>query len=197
MSFNLRLKPTEMNRKTALVICFLLGVFSCGGSRVVVENDEYKDFSLTNYNTFNFFEIEATNSENLNFKQNISYLEEAISKELVIRGLSKSSTNPELQINLGISIEDKVQTRTTSLATDPFLYSGQRSYRRQAKEVPVNTYREGSLRVHFVDRSSNTVVWVGTIEQVLPNKSKNISAAIEATVEEIFKELDHQKKQLN
>jgi len=174
----------------SLFLLLLFGVFSCGGSRVIVESDQYKDFNLTDYKTFDFFEIDAPNSENPNFKENISYLEETISRELIARGLTKSSTNPDLKINLGITIEDKVQTRTTNLATDPFMYSGQRSYTWQAKEVPVNTYRIGSLTVHLVDRNSNEAVWVGTINQVLPNKPKNTPAAIEAAVLEIFKEID-------
>ena len=111
-----------------LFILLLIGLFSCGGSRVVIENDQYKDFNLTDYKTFDFFEIEAPNSDNPNFKSNIAYLEETISKELNSRGLSQTSSNPDLKINLGITVEDKVQTRTTSLATDPFMYSGQRSY---------------------------------------------------------------------
>jgi hypothetical protein len=183
-----------MKTTKLILLALLFGVFSCGGSRVIVENDQYKDFSLTDYKTFDFFEIDAPNSENPNFKENVSYLEETISKELVARGLTKSSTNPDLKINLGIKIEDKVQTRTTSLATDPFMYSGQRSYTWQAKEVPVNTYREGSLTVHLVDLSSNKAVWVGTIDQVLPNKPKNTPAAIESAVTEIFKELDLNNK---
>ena len=183
-----------MKTTKSIFLVLLLGVFSCGGSRVIVDNDQYIDFNLTDYKTFDFFEIDAPNSENPNFNENISYLEETISKELVARGLSQSSANPDLKINLGITIEDKVQTRTTSLATDPFMYSGQRSYTWQAKEVPVNTYREGSLTVHLVDRSSNKAVWVGTINQVLPNKPKNTPEAIESAVAEIFKELDNLNK---
>jgi hypothetical protein len=182
-----------MKTTKSIFLVLLLGVFSCGGSRVIVDNDQYIDFNLTDYKTFDFFEIDAPNSENPNFNENISYLEETISKELVARGLSQSSANPDLKINLGITIEDKVQTRTTSLATDPFMYSGQRSYTWQAKEVPVNTYREGSLTVHLVDRSSNKAVWVGTIKQVLSNKPKNTPEAIESAVAEIFKELDNKK----
>jgi hypothetical protein len=180
-----------MRTKKHLFILLLLGIFSCGGSRVIVENDQYKDFNLTDYKTFDFFEIDAQNSESPNFKENISYLEETISKGLAARGLIQSSNNPDLKINLGITIEDKIQTRTTSLATDPFMYSGQRSYTWQSKEVPVNTYRQGSLTVHLVDRSSNKAVWVGTIDQVLPNKAKNNPDAIESAVAEIFKELDN------
>ena len=176
-----------------LFILLLIGLFSCGGSRVVIENDQYKDFNLTDYKTFDFFEIEAPNSDNPNFKSNIAYLEETISKELNSRGLSQTSSNPDLKINLGITVEDKVQTRTTSLATDPFMYSGQRSYTWESKEVPVNTYREGSLTVHLVNRGSNKAVWVGTINKVLPNKSKNTPETIESAVAEIFKELDNNK----
>ena len=178
--------------KTAklIILALLLGVFSCGGSRVIVENDQYKDFSLTDFSTFDFFEIDAPISENPDFNKNISYLEETISKELLARGLTKSSTNPDLKINLGIKIEDKVQTRTTSLATDPFMYTGQRSYTWKSEEVPVNTYREGSLTIHFVESESNHAVWVGTINKVIPEKSKNKPAAIEEAVAEIFKELD-------
>lgn len=180
-----------MKTEKWFLLLFLLGVFSCGSSRVVVENEQYESFDLASYKSFDFFEIEAPNSENPDFEKNIAYLEETISKGLVARGLSQSSTNPDLKINLGIKIEDKVQTRTTSLATDPFMYTGQRSYKWESKEVPVNTYKQGSLTVHLVDIKTNEAVWVGTIDKVLPTKSKNNPAAIEEAVAEIFKKLDN------
>ena len=173
-----------------LVLLLIPGFFSCGGSAVIVDNDQYKSFNLLDYKTFDFFEIEAPDTVRPSFKESVSYLEETINRELMERGLTQSSSNPDLKINLGIKIEDKIQTRTTSLATDPFMYTGQRSYTWESKEVPVGTYREGSLTVHFVDLSSNNAVWVGTIDQVLPNKSKNNPAAIETAVTKIFKELD-------
>ncbi len=106
------------------------------------------------------------------------------------RGLSHSETTPELLINLGLVVEDKVQTRETNLATDPFTYSGQRNYHWEVQEIPVSTYREGSLTVHFVANPSNLLVWVGTISEVVPKKEKNKPATVQDAINQIFEYLD-------
>lgn len=179
--------------KAASIFCSLiigLILASCGSGPVAVDKDIYSDFNLGNYKTFDFVKVDAKNTGKPEFEQNIQYLKEAISKRMAENGLSQTSSNPDLLINLGITVEEKVQTRETSLATDPFMYTGQRNYTWKVQEIPVGTYQEGSLTMHLVDSKIKQAVWVGTIDRALPNKAKNTPATIDSAVDLLFKKLD-------
>lgn len=179
-----------MRLKTHLVpILILLFSFGCSSSLVTVEGEDYQNFNLSNYTSYGFMEIENTDPSNPNFEKAIDLLKKDISTEMSSRGLSLSS-DPDLLVNIGLLVEDKVQTRTTSLATDPFTYTGQRRYTWKSEEVPVNTYKEGSITLHLVDPKLNTAVWVGSIDRVVPKKDDKKAEAIQFAVSELFKEID-------
>jgi hypothetical protein len=163
--------------------------FACSSSLVTVEDNGYHDFNLSAYSSYDFYEIENTDPDNPNFERAIDLLKKEISSAMESRGL-KQSSNPDLKINIGLVVEDKVQTRTTSLATDPFMYTGQRSYTWKSEEVPVNTYREGSVTLHLVETKNNSAVWVGSIDRVVPKKEEKKEEAITFAVSELFKEID-------
>jgi len=158
--------------------------------------DQDGTFELKKYKTFDFFPFDTKNTGLLKFKQNIIHLKESIEKKMKENGLCRSSTNPDLQINLGIVVEEKKRTRENSLVTEPFLYIGQRSYSWKAEEIPVGTYEEGTITLHLVENRSNRAVWVGNIHQALPKKSKNMLKNIEEVVEIFFKEVTKQKFKL-
>ncbi|MEN2281192.1 DUF4136 domain-containing protein [Algoriphagus sp. SE2] len=179
----------KFTRFIPLLILLFLSL-ACSSSLVTIEDSAYKDFDLSIYQTFDFLEVENTNPENPNFENAISLLIKDVEDEMLKRGLKKSS-NPDLKINLGLVVEDKVQTRTTSLATDPFMYTGQRRYTWESKEVPVNTYKEGSITMHLVDSKSNKAVWVGSINRVVPKKDEKKAEAIDFAVSELFNEIDN------
>jgi hypothetical protein len=165
---------------------------SCAStSPVVLQDDIYSDFDLKSYKTFDFISIEGEDTGRPEFEENIRYLQDAISKKMVERGL-RQAENPDLKINLGITVEDKVQTRETSLATDPFMYTGQRNYTWQVEEVQVGTYKEGSLTMHLVDPKKNQAAWVGSISRALPNKGKNTPSTIDDAVNLLFERIDKQ-----
>lgn len=178
----------KLNRFIPTIL--ILSCFACSSSLVNVQDSAYENFDLSAYQTFDFLEIENTNPENPYFEKAIALLMKDVEEEMVKRGLQKSSM-PDLKINLGLVIEDKIQTRTTSLATDPFMYTGQRRYTWQSQEVPVNTYKEGSITMHLVDSKSNQAVWVGSINRVVPKKDEKKAEAIDFAVSELFKEIDN------
>ena len=168
---------------------FLATVYGCGSGPVLVDAERYGPLDLGAYQTFDFFDIDAENPGTPEFDQNIAYLKEAISQKMAGYGLRQTSANPDLKINLGIVVEDKVQTRETNLATDPFLYIGQRSYTWKVEEIPVGTYKEGTLTMHLVDNASEEPVWVGTIHRALPKKAKNTPGTIDDVVELLFQKM--------
>lgn len=163
---------------------------SCTTSQVTVEPGLYEDFKLGDYKTYSFMEVESENPEFFEFERSVVVIKEAFSKELKARGLTESKNNPELKINLGISVEEKNQTRETSLATDPFTYMGQRNYTWKSETVVVNTYKQGTLAVHLIDSKTNKAVWVGITSKVIPPKDAKKQEAVEDAVSEVFAALD-------
>ncbi len=170
-----------------LLYCSLI---SCSSTEVIVEKDLYGKFHLNNYESFGFFGIDSEESANPEFAQTVAILKEEITSQMQKRGLIHDQTNPDLNINLGVTVADKVQTRETNLVSDPFLYIGQRNYTWKVREVPVNTYKEGSLTIHLVESGSNEAVWVGTANKIIPKKEAKRHEAISTVVEDIFQKLD-------
>ena len=166
-------------------------LMACTASNVTVEPGLYDEFNLAKYKTYSFLEVDQDGSEVPAFSQSVVYLKEEIAKQMSTRGLSEDNSNPDLKINLGIVIENKEQTRETSLATDPFMYTGQRNYTWQSQEIVVGKYKEGTLTMHLIDAPTNKAEWVGVVSKVIPSKQEKKQAAIEEAVSEIFESIDN------
>ncbi|SFT38904.1 protein of unknown function [Algoriphagus locisalis] len=179
-----------MKKSTYLLLALLVGLMACSTAKVAVEPGLYEDFNLTDYKTYAFLEVDQSETEVPAFSQSVEYLKQEISKQLAARGLSENNSSADLKINLGIVIENKEQTRETSLATDPFMYTGQRNYTWQSEEIVVNRYKEGTLSVHLVDAQTNQAVWVGVVSEIIPTKEEKKQAAIEDAVAEVFESID-------
>lgn len=182
-------------KKHLFILILAFGVLcSCAPTRVVVEDNKYEDFKLSQYSSFDFAQIDTPNDSLVPYQQIVDQLKENIIKAMEARGLKQSTTNPDLRINLGVVVGDKVQTRETNVTSDPFTYSGQRNYYWEVREIPVNTYREGSLTIHFVNNPGNVLVWAGSISEVVPKKQEDKIAAVQDAVDQIYKYLDINNK---
>lgn len=182
-------------KKTRILLILAMGlVGACSPTRVVVEKNKYEDFKLSQYSSFDFSQIETPNDSLVPYQQIVELLKENIIKAMEARGLKQDTIDPDLRINLGVVVADKVQTRETNVTSDPFTYSGQRNYYWEVREIPVNTYREGSVTIHFVNNPGNVLVWVGSISEVVPKKQEDKIAAIQDAIEQIYKYLDINNK---
>jgi len=171
---------------------FLLTLsFSC--SSIKIQNINTSDaFSLSSYKTFTFYAVEQTgDAYGPNYLSNLHLLKESIAKQMNARGLSLSADNPDLLVNIGIVVTEEIQTRETNFANpgDRTAYMGQRNYSWSAKEVEVGRYREGTVTLHLVERLSNSLVWEGSAESVVPEKEKNVGALIEEAMEKLFEKI--------
>ena len=180
-----------MTKSPILLLILLLVLMACTSTNVTVEPGLYDDFSLSNYKTYSFLEVDQSETEIPAFSQSVVYLKQEIAKRMSNHGLTESNSSPDLKINLGIVIEKKEQTRETSLATDPFMYTGQRNYTWQSQEIVVNNYKEGTLTVHLVDSKTNEAVWVGVVSKIIPSKQEKKQVAIQGAVNEIFEAIDN------
>jgi hypothetical protein len=134
----------------ALGLSFL---FSCVPVRVdYVDQDANAD--LSNYKTFAFYQTGLVNKTELEpYKENIEKLKMAIKKEMVAHGY-RQENNPDILINIGLFIEEKVQTRETDIRDAP-RYIGQRNYTWESEVVEVQRYKEGTVVVDLVDAENS------------------------------------------
>ncbi|MDQ3291695.1 MAG: DUF4136 domain-containing protein, partial [Bacteroidota bacterium] len=156
-----------------------------------VTNVEAADnFALTNYKTFNFYEI-TTNGEPVDpqYNDRINILKTALQQQLSSKGLTLSPTNSDLLVNIGIVTTEKVQTRQTNFRTDAPRYIGQYRYSWKSQEVEVGRYREGTVSVHLVDPTKNELVWQGVMEGIIPKKNTALQREVNAGVTELFSKI--------
>lgn len=178
-----------MNKPVVLLL--VLVASACSSVRLKDVKSE-KDFSIANYKSFSFYEVNSGGDAiGPNHQENLKRIKEAIVREMGAKGLTLTADNPQLNVNIGVVVNEETQTRETSFTNpgDRTYYTGQRNYTWQSQEVVVGTYRQGSVIVHLVDTKENKMVWQGTAQSVLPDKEKNIPALIDEGIKTLFAKL--------
>lgn len=158
---------------------------------IEISTEREPGFDLTNYNTFSFVREDTTN-ENKQvwaYLSEISTIKEALREQLEEQGLRYVDSNPDLRINIGIVVEEQVQTRPTNFATDPPQYIGQRRYTWSVRDVEVGRYQQGTVTVHLVDNENNELVWMGVAEAVIPRDRERQEKRIKEGVQEMAKKM--------
>ena len=167
---------------------YILVVLLAGCSSAKVLNTERAEGTdLTGYKTFDFYKVEASgDTVSQKFDERIEKLEDAIALQLQHFGYFLSKTNPDLLINIGVVVNEEVQTRQTDFRTDAPRYIGQRKYSWKSEEVEVGRYRQGTVTVHMVDRKENKLVWKGAVEDIIPQGNARIDATIKKGIKKLF-----------
>ncbi|MDQ3394195.1 MAG: DUF4136 domain-containing protein [Bacteroidota bacterium] len=117
------------------------------------------------------------------------YYQSELKAQLGEKGLTFSESNPDLRINIGIVVDEQVQTRETNIMTDPPQYIGQRRYTWRVREVPVGTYQQGSVTLHLIDNENNELVWNGTAEAIIPKNREKQERQIRKGIQELAKKI--------
>ncbi len=143
-------------------------------------------FSIKNYQTFAFVGFEEYLKENPDARANVERIETAIIRELKIKGILLSD-EPELLLNIAISVEEKVQTRETTIRD--MHYMGQRNYYWEVEEVPVGTYREGTIIIDFIDISTNKLVYQMVVSEIITKNDKKMEKRINRQTTKAFSRL--------
>lgn len=166
-----------------LLICSLL--WGCSASKLVTyEVDENADFSQ--YKTYAFPGIKLE-QEDLFRKNRLDMIITAIDNEMSSRGYIKKDDNADLLLNVGIVVEERVQTRTTDIRERP-VYMGQRNYHWEAEEVEVGRYNVGTITMDVVDVETNQMIWYGVVERVVTEiqEDEKAKARIDDVVNTMF-----------
>lgn len=170
--------------RTGLLLTVVL--LACTPVRVL-RTEPADNFSLSDYKTFDFYEVETEGDAlSPDYRQGVALLKEAIANRLKARGLTQKSEDPDLRVNLGIVVNQQVQTRQTDIRSDPPNYIGQRRYTWKSREVEVGRYKQGTVSVHLVDPRKNELVWQGVAEGVVPEKTAKLEKTISRGAEALL-----------
>lgn len=177
----------NMNRLLVFIGLLAMAVASCTPYRIV-RNKADHSATWTEYRTFAFIDTSRVNAiPGSQYMAAMNQIKKAVASELQSRGYQQTNDNPDLLINLGTVVQEKTQTRQTTIQEAP-LYIGQRRYSWRSQEVPVGTYQEGTLNIHIVDAHRNALIWDAAISGVLPKKGVNQENVSEA-VGQLFRKL--------
>ena len=147
-----------------------------------------KEFDLHKYSTFGFTaDDDDFLKSHINAKRGLARIKTAITREMKERWIQLSD-DPELLLNLGVKVEEKVQTRETDIRD--MHYMGQRNYHWEVEDVPVGTYKEGMVKIDFVDSSTDNMVEQAVVSEVITKNEKKMEKRINKMIKKTFSKMD-------
>jgi len=178
-----------MNRVKNLCLPFLCAALlaSCSPSlKVTTDYDKAANFSA--YKTFNFYNLKTTGSVS---QLNVDRIIAAIKANLVSKGFTETTSNPDLMVNAVTIFKEKQSTTAT---TNYYGYGGMyRPYGYYggmggSGYTTVNTYEyiDGSLVIDIVDAKTNNMVWEGTGNKDIDKAPKDPDKAVKTAVTSIM-----------
>ncbi len=175
----------------AFVFVLALGVLAgCATAPTVsVQQDSSADFSR--FQTFGFLEPLGTDRQG--YQTIVSQtLRQAATREMQIRGFRYDPQAPQLLINFGADLNDRMRVNTTtqpnrsmSMHRSPF---NQRSgfystWPMHTQTTTVTQYQEGAVRIDVVDASRRQLVWESVVSSRMTNSTRNdVPAALDEAV---------------
>lgn len=169
-----------------IILLFIVGVAACSPYRII-RNERDSAASWSTYRTFAFVDTSRVDPApgTIGYRAAMEQVKQAVTNELTKRGYRllenvPSINQPDLLVNIGAVVNEKTQTRPTTIYEAP-RYIGQYRYHWQSQDVPVGTYKEGTLSVHVVDARKENLIWDAAITSVLSKKGvtpEQISEAV-------------------
>ncbi len=159
---------------------------ACSSAPVeVVSALQLPDVDYTSYQTFNFLDVTLKNDSMADANSEaIQLLKNAITREMEQLGYSMAP-DPDLWVNIGIVVEEKVQTRQTDIREAP-VYIGQRRYHWEAEERIVRRYEQGTVSIDLIDAERRERVWEGVATGTLTDNPRRLENRINEAMEKLF-----------
>jgi hypothetical protein len=173
--------------KNCIVLLTIFFISACSsGKKVSYSVDTSVDFSLFRSYSFTDFNVH-NDSTLLGYEEVLTQITEAIDKEMTKRGFTKAEDNIDLLVNIGVVIEERIQTRETDVK-DARRYYGTRNYHWESSEIETGRYKVGTLNMNMQDTKDNKMIWNASTERVMnkkfnPDKSRKV---VNDAVESIF-----------
>ena len=168
-----------------IIIAVLFLLSACTNVKILQVNKE-NNFSLSNYKSYDFQVIRLDIGESPEYNKRIGFIRDELVKQLENAGLERTSENPDLLINVGLVVEEKIQTRETDFSTDAY-YMGTRNYSWQSEEIEIGRYDEGTFTIDFVDKKDNTLKCMGVAQGVKVKNDESARKNIAEGLNKLFK----------
>lgn len=183
-----------MNSKTSnfriIPILFLGLVYSCSPT-VKVTTDYDQDVNFSEFKTFAVYNLKEQEGQ-VN-QLNADRVTKAIRNEMISKGLTESTTNPDLKVNAVTILKNKT---AVSADTDFYGYGGRyRPYRywgggamMGGASTTVNTYDyvDGSLIIDIVSAKTEKLVWQGIGNAQIDSQPNNPEEFIANSIKKIL-----------
>ncbi len=169
---------------TSFILLMVLG--ACSSAPVeVVSALQLPDVDYNSYQTFNFLDVTLKNDSMADTNsEEIQLLKNAIAREMEQLGYNKEP-DPDLWVNIGVMVEQKVQTRQTDIREAP-IYIGQRRYHWEAEERIVRRYEQGTVSIDLIDAERRERIWEGVATGILTDNPRKLENRINAAMEQLF-----------
>ncbi len=168
---------------TVFLLLFPLLMFS----QTLVSYDKLEGVDLSKFKTFQIYSLNVESIPEFKpKKEGLNLMLEEIIKQMTSRGFVKVKENPDLIINLGVSIIAKLNTRETDIYDAPY-YMGQRNYHWESEEIVIGSYKEGTVTFDLVDNQNETMIWQVMRSGVLLEKIEKNKKRIIRGVKKMFK----------
>ncbi|WP_375434161.1 DUF4136 domain-containing protein [uncultured Hymenobacter sp.] len=176
-----------------LFLLLSLAFAACSPVRVE-STSQTSGVNFSAYKTYNFMDVTARNEAAFQGSgAGIEELKAAVAREMERRGYQRADL-PDLLVNIGVVTQEKVQTRETTIYEAP-RYIGQRRYRWQSEEVPVDRYAEGTATIDVVDATRNERIWQGVAASTLSKDPEKLASRINEGITEMFEKYPVAPKQ--
>ncbi len=175
----------------ALVLVMALGMLAgCATApSVSVQQDSNADFGR--FQTFGFLEPLGTDRQG--YQTIVSQtLRQAATREMQIRGFRYDPQAPQLLINFGADLNDRMRVNTTTQPNRSMNMHrssfNQRSgfyntWPMHTQTTTVTQYQEGTVRIDVVDASRRQLVWESVVRSRVTNSTRNdVPAALNEAV---------------
>ncbi len=166
---------------------FLLALSGCQPASVLTIQT-VPDFSLASFQTFDFYDIEVS-GDTTGFPERVKWIEDEVASQLEGKGLKRVEQEPDLLINIGVTVAEMIQTTETGLGKGTPMYAGSPKYGWESQTMELGSYQEGTVVVHFVDSDSKILIWEGIAQSAIVKKDKASKKNIAAGVKKLFSEL--------
>ena len=165
----------------ALALALALGTLvGCASSPSVnVQQDSNADFSR--FQTFGFLDPLGTDRQG--YQTIVSQtLRQAATREMQVRGFRYDPQAPQLLINFGADLNDRVRVNTT---TQPNMAMGMHrssfnhrggfysTWPSHRQTTTVTQYQEGTVRIDVVDASRRQLVWESVVSSRMTDSRRN------------------------
>jgi Domain of unknown function (DUF4136) len=166
----------------------LLTIFACGcASGPTIRTDSDPSANLGTYKTFAFFDKVTTDKSTYGTILT-SRLKASTKQELERRGLTQTTTNPQLLVNFNVNVQNRADVESTpSMGFYGYRAGMYGAWAGYPQDVHTTHYQEGTLAIDLVDAGKQQLVWQGVAEgRITKSVIENPTAAIDKAVADIF-----------